>query len=231
MQAQTHHRRGASAYPRIIDFAKFRERPTTVGAYLRRIRLTLSPARAARAPTSPLPLPPTRRLRGGMILCNDEERSTRRRPLALGRPLQYIIAANGTLWVRHWKPGVQRRPRGGGNAAALADALQKEGFPVFGHRRSRRGGRAHFDITGIIEHRLDEVQITANKHAIPNDPEKPFVTSGIRWNACAHRGFRAGDGVKHRPLMARDFDAGRNRCRVNARASSSPLCNPFDFYK
>mgnify|MGYP002302141346 FL=1 len=122
------------------------------------------------------------------------------------------------------------------NAAALADALQKEGF------RLVSGGTdnhlmlvdvRNFHITGKeFEHRLDEVQITVNKNAIPNDPEKPFVTSGVRVGtpAVTSRGFKEPEMVQIARWMgqtARDFDT----CREQVRSEVDALCRKFPIYR
>ena len=122
------------------------------------------------------------------------------------------------------------------NAAVLADALVKEGF------RLVSGGTdnhlmlvdvRNFHITGKeFEHRLDEVFITVNKNAIPNDPEKPFITSGIRVGtpAVTSRGFKEPEMLliaKWMGMAARDFEGNADQIR----AEVSDLCAKFPLYE
>ena len=122
------------------------------------------------------------------------------------------------------------------NAKVLAEELVKEGF------RLVSGGTdnhlclvdvRNFHITGKeFERRLDEVQITVNKNAIPNDPQKPGVTSGVRIGtpACTTRGFKEPEMVQIAHWMgqtARDFDT----CREQVRSEVDALCRKFPIYQ
>ena len=240
---------GASAYPRIIDFAKFREVADAVGAYLMVDMAHIAGLVAAGIHPSPIPYADVvtttthktlRGPRGGMILCNDEEIYKKINsavfPGTQGGPLEHIIAAKAVCFGEALNPEFKEYQRQVvKNAAALADALQKEGF------RLVSGGTdnhlmlvdvRNFHITGKeFEHRLDEVQITANKNAIPNDPEKPFVTSGIRVGtpAVTTRGFKEPEMEKiarWMGMVARDFDA----CKEQVRAEVNALCEQFPIY-
>ena len=179
--------------------------------------------------------------RGGLILCNDEEIYKKINsavfPGTQGGPLEHIIAAKAVCFGEALKPefkayGEQIVK----NAAVLAQELQKEGF------RLVSGGTdnhlmlvdvRNFHITGKeFEHRLDEVQITVNKNAIPNDPEKPFVTSGIRVGtpAVTSRGFKEPEMVKIAAWMgqvARDFEG----CKDQVRSEVDALCRQFPIYE
>ena len=237
---------GASAYPRAIDFAKFREIADSVGAYLMVDMAHIAGLVAAGVHMNPVPYADVvtttthktlRGPRGGLILCKNE--ITKKNPatgetetIALakkidsaifpgtqGGPLMHIIAAKAICLGEALKPefkayGEQVIK----NAAALAEQLKKEGF------RLVSGGTdnhlmlvdvRNFGITGKeIEHRLDDCFITVNKNAIPNDPEKPFVTSGIRVGtpAATSRGLKEEDMVKIGQLMgmvARDFEGNK----------------------
>ena len=228
---------GASAYPRIIDFAKFREVADAVGAYLMVDMAHIAGLVAAGVHPSPIPYADVvtttthktlRGPRGGMILCNDEEIYKKINsavfPGTQGGPLEHIIAAKAVCFGEALKPEFKEYQRQVvKNAAALADALQKEGF------RLVSGGTdnhlmlvdvRNFHITGKeFEHRLDEVQITANKNAIPNDPEKPFVTSGIRVGvpAATSRGLREEDMKVIGQLIwktATEFDTKQEEIRA-----------------
>ena len=237
---------GASAYPRAIDFAKFREIADSVGAYLMVDMAHIAGLVAAGVHMNPVPYADVvtttthktlRGPRGGLILCKNE--ITKKNPatgetetIALakkidsaifpgtqGGPLMHIIAAKAICLGEALKPefkayGEQVIK----NAAALAEQLKKEGF------RLVSGGTdnhlmlvdvRNFGITGKeIEHGLADRFITVNKNAIPNDPEKPFVTSGIRVGtpAATSRGLKEEDMVKIGQLMgmvARDFEGNR----------------------
>lgn len=204
---------GASAYPRTIDFAKFRAVADEVGAALMVDMAHIAGLVAAGVHLSPLPYADVvtttthktlRGPRGGMILCNDEAMYKRINsavfPGTQGGPLEHIIAAKAVCLGEALKPEFQAYGRQVvKNAAVLAEELVKQGF------RLVSGGTdnhlclvdvRNFHITGKeFEHRLDEVQITVNKNAIPNDPEKPFVTSGVRVGtpAVTSRGFTEED--------------------------------------
>ena len=241
---------GASAYPRIIDFAKFREVADAVGAYLMVDMAHIAGLVAAGVHPSPFPHAHVvtttthktlRGPRGGLILCNDEEIYKKINsavfPGTQGGPLEHIIAAKavcfGEALQDDFKAYAQQVVK---NAAVLADELVKGGF------RLVSGGTdnhlmlidvRNFHITGKeFEHRLDEVQITTNKNAIPNDPEKPFVTSGIRVGtpAVTSRGFKEPEMVqiaKWLTDIATDFEANKDRVRAEVNA----LCEKFPIYK
>ena len=201
---------GASAYPRIIDFKAFREIADEVGAYLMVDMAHIAGLVAAGVPPSPIPYADVvtttthktlRGPRGGLILCNDDDIYKKVNsavfPGTQGGPLEHIIAAKAVCLGEALKPEFKAyAEQVVKNAAVLAESLKAEGF------RLVSGGTdnhlmlvdvRNFHITGKeMEHRLDEVRITVNKNAIPNDPEKPFVTSGIRVGtpAVTTRGFR-----------------------------------------
>jgi Glycine/serine hydroxymethyltransferase len=176
-----------------------------------------------------------------MILCNDDELYKKINsavfPGTQGGPLEHIIAAKAVCFGEALKPEFKTyQQQVVKNAAALAEGLIKEGF------RLVSGGTdnhlmlvdvRNFHITGKeFERRLDEVQITVNKNSIPNDPEKPFVTSGIRVGtpAATSRGFKEPEMAKIAQWMgeaARDFDgsAAQVKAEVNA------LCEVFPIYQ
>ena len=237
---------GASAYPRTIDFAKFREVADAVGAYLMVDMAHIAGLVAAGVHPSPIPYADVvtstthktlRGPRGGLILCNDEEIYKKINsavfPGTQGGPLEHIIAAKAVCFGEALKPEFKAYGQQVvKNAAVLAEELIKQGF------RLVSGGTdnhlmlvdvRNFHITGKeFEHRLDEVQITVNKNAIPNDPEKPFVTSGIRVGtpAVTSRGFKEPEMVKIAGWMAqvaRDFEG----CADQVRAEVDALCRQF----
>ena len=189
---------GASAYPRIIDFPKLAEIAKSVGAYLMVDMAHIAGLVAAGVHPSPVPYADIttttthKTLRGpsgGLILCNDEELAKKINkavfPGTQGGPLMHVIAGKAVCFGEAMKPEFKEYGKHiVENAQALAKGLVQRGFNLVS------GGTDNhlmlvdlrpFSITGKeLERRLDEVYITVNKNAIPNDPEKPFVTSGIR---------------------------------------------------
>ncbi|MDO4316084.1 MAG: serine hydroxymethyltransferase [Oscillospiraceae bacterium] len=241
---------GASAYPRLLDFAKFREIADAVGAYLMVDMAHIAGLVAAGVHPSPIPYADVvtttthktlRGPRGGMILCNDEaiykKINSAVFPGTQGGPLEHIIAAKAVCLGEALKPEFQDYGRQVvKNAKVLSEELIKQGF------RLVSGGTdnhlclvdvRNFHITGKeFERRLDAVQITVNKNAIPNDPEKPFVTSGIRVGtpAVTSRGFQEPEMVKIAAWMgqvARDFEGSRYQVRSEVDA----LCRQFPIYE
>ena len=241
---------GASAYPRALDFPKFREIADEVGAILMVDMAHIAGLVAAGVHASPFPYADVvtttthktlRGPRGGMILCNDEAMFKKINsgifPGTQGGPLEHVIAAKAVCFGEALKPEFKEYGRQVvKNAAVLADELIKQGF------RLVSGGTdnhlilvdvRNFGITGKeFERRLDEVQITCNKNAIPNDPEKPFVTSGIRVGtpAVTTRGFKEPEMVKIAQWMgqvARDFEGSADQIRKEV----SELCRQFPIYE
>ena len=238
---------GASAYPRIIDFKAFADIAHEVGAYLFVDMAHIAGLVAAGLHPSPVPYADVvtttthktlRGPRGGMILCKEElakKIDSAIFPGSQGGPLLHIIAAKAVALGEALKPefkDYQRRILE--NATALAESLTAAGFDLVSggtdnHLMLVDLRKAH--ITGKeLEHRLDEVRITVNKNAIPNDPEKPFVTSGIRVGtpAVTTRGF----GVEEMKVIggliwqtATDFDAKADSIRetVDAMCAKYPL--------
>ena len=203
---------GASAYPRIIDFKAFADIAHEVGAYLFVDMAHIAGLVAAGLHPSPVPYADVvtttthktlRGPRGGMILCKEElarKIDSAIFPGSQGGPLEHIIAAKAVALGEAMKPEFKTyQQQIVKNAAALARALMAEGFDLVSggtdnHLMLVDLRPAH--LTGKeMEKRLDEVNITVNKNAIPNDPEKPFVTSGIRVGtpAVTTRGFREED--------------------------------------
>ena len=241
---------GASAYPRVIDFAKFREVADAVGAYLMVDMAHIAGLVAAGVHPSPVPYAHVvtstthktlRGPRGGLILCNDEDIYKKINsavfPGTQGGPLEHIIAAKAVCFGEALKPEFKAYAQQVvKNAQVLAEELVKSGF------RLVSGGTdnhlmlidvRNFHITGKeFEQRLDEVQITTNKNAIPNDPEKPFVTSGIRVGtpAVTSRGFKEAEMVqiaRWLPEIASDFEGNKDRVRAEVDA----LCKKFPIYE
>ena len=201
---------GASAYPRTIDFKTFADIAHEVGAYLFVDMAHSAGLVAAGCHPSPVPYADVvsttthktlRGPRGGMLLCNDPDIAKKLNsaifPGSQGGPLEHIIAAKAVALGEALKPEFKTyQQQIVKNAAVLAQSIMEGGLDLVSggtdnHLMLVDLRPAH--LTGKeMEHRLDEVYITVNKNAIPNDPEKPFVTSGIRVGtpAVTSRGFR-----------------------------------------
>ena len=201
---------GASAYPRTIDFRTFADIAHEVGAYLFVDMAHIAGLVAAGCHPSPVPYADVvsttthktlRGPRGGMLLCNDPDIAKKLNsaifPGSQGGPLEHIIAAKAVALGEALKPEFKTyQQQIVKNAAVLAQSIMEGGLDLVSggtdnHLMLVDLRPAH--LTGKeMEHRLDEVYITVNKNAIPNDPEKPFVTSGIRVGtpAVTSRGFR-----------------------------------------
>lgn len=193
---------GASAYPRVIDFARLRAIADEVGAYLMVDMAHIAGLVAAGVHPNPVPYcdvvtttthKTLREPRGGLILCKEELGKAIDKaifPGTQGGPLEHIIAAKAVCFGEALKPEFAAYQRQlVANCKALEKALASHGIDMVS------GGTDNhlilldlrsMNITGKeLEKRLDEVQITVNKNAIPNDPQKPFVTSGIRIGTAA----------------------------------------------
>ena len=240
---------GASAYPRAIDFEKFAELAHEVGAYLFVDMAHIAGLVAAGLHQSPVPYADVvtttthktlRGPRGGVILTNDEELAKKFNkaifPGTQGGPLEHVIAAKAVCFGEALKPEFKAyQQRVVTNARVLADALQKQGFDLVGGGTDNHLMLIDLRKTGVtgkeLQRRLDEVYITANKNAIPNDPESPFVTSGMRIGtpAVTTRGFGAPEMLRIAEFIwqaATDFDNKANDIRRNVR----DICANFPIY-
>ena len=240
---------GASAYPRAIDFAKFAEIAHEVGAYLFVDMAHIAGLVAAGLHQSPVPYADVvtttthktlRGPRGGVILTNDEELAKKFNkaifPGTQGGPLEHVIAAKAVCFGEALRPEFKAyQQRVVTNARVLADALQKQGFDLVGGGTDNHLMLIDLRKTGVtgkeLQRRLDEVYITANKNAIPNDPESPFVTSGMRIGtpAVTTRGFGAPEMLRIAEFIwqaATDFDNKANDIRRNVR----DICANFPIY-
>lgn len=239
---------GASAYPRIIDFKKIREIADSVGALFMVDMAHIAGLVAADRHPSPVPYAHVvtstthktlRGPRGGLILTDSEEIAKKINksifPGIQGGPLMHIIAAKAVCFGEALKPEFKDyAKRIISNCKALENGLAAQGVNMVSN-----GSDNHLllldlrslNITGKeLEKRLDEVYITVNKNAIPKDPEKPFVTSGIRIGTVAvtTRGFEAQDMIdiaEFIKLAATDFENSADfiRERVTAICDSHPL--------
>ena len=240
---------GASAYPRVIDFERFAKVAKEVGAVFMVDMAHIAGLVADGLHPSPVPYADVvtttthktlRGPRGGLILCKEEYAKQIDKaifPGTQGGPLLHIIAAKAVCFGEALKPEFKEYARQVvANSKAFADALLKEGFKLVS------GGTDNhlclvdlrpFAVTGKeFEKRLDSVYITANKNAIPNDPEKPFVTSGIRVGtpAATSRGFKEADFVKIAELMrlaATDIEGKADEIR----AEVCKLCDAHPIYR
>ncbi|WP_223701041.1 serine hydroxymethyltransferase [Sutcliffiella deserti] len=199
---------GASAYPRAIDFAKFREIADEVGAYLMVDMAHIAGLVAAGLHQNPVPYADfvtttthktLRGPRGGMILCKEEWAKKIDKsifPGIQGGPLMHVIAAKAVAFGEALQPEFKDYAQKIiDNAKRLAEALKKEGLTLVSDGTDNHlllVDVRSLSITGkIAEKVLDEVGITVNKNTIPFDPESPFVTSGVRIGTAAvtSRGF------------------------------------------
>ncbi|MEG2097046.1 MAG: serine hydroxymethyltransferase, partial [Pseudoflavonifractor sp.] len=249
--ARTHHPKmiiaGASAYPRIIDFKAFAEIAHEVGAYLFVDMAHIAGLVATGLHPSPVPYADVvtttthktlRGPRGGMILCKEalaKKIDSAIFPGSQGGPLEHIIAAKAVALGEAMRPEFKvYQQQILNNASALAEALMAQGFDLVSGGTDNHLMLVDLRKAGVtgkdLEHRLDEVHITVNKNAIPNDPEKPFVTSGIRVGtpAATTRGLREDDMRTIASCIwdaATDFEAKAEniRARVAAMTEQYPL--------
>lgn len=203
---------GASAYPRAIDFARFAEIAHRHGALLMVDMAHIAGLVAGGAHMSPVPYADVitttthktlRGPRGGMILGREEfakQLNSAVFPGTQGGPLMHVIAAKAVCFREAMRPEFSDYAhRVVKNARALATALLEKGFDLVSGGTDNHLMLADLrplHITGKeLQRRLDENHITVNKNAIPNDPEKPFVTSGVRIGtpAATTRGFDEAD--------------------------------------
>ena len=240
---------GASAYPRIIDFERIADIAHRVGAYLMVDMAHIAGLVAAGLHPSPLPFADVvtttthktlRGPRGGLILTNSEDMAKKINkaifPGIQGGPLLHIIAAKAVCFGEALTPSFAAyQQRIVDNAHTLGEALAQNGF------RLVSGGTDNhlmlldlrpFGLTGKeMETRLDACGITVNKNAIPNDPEKPFVTSGIRIGtpAVTTRGMGQEEMRTIAHLITRvatDFPAAQE----DVRAQVAALCRAFPLF-
>ncbi|MCL1832608.1 MAG: serine hydroxymethyltransferase [Oscillospiraceae bacterium] len=241
---------GATVYPREIDFERFAQIAKSVGAYLFVDMAHIAGLVATGEHMSPIPHADIvtttthktlRGPRGGMILTNNEEIAKKADraifPGTQGGPLMHTIAAKAVCFAEALQPSfktynVQVRK----NAKALAAVLTERGFNLVSG-----GTDTHlmlvdlqsFNVTGkVFEKQLDEVYITTNKNTVPNDPQSPFVTSGLRLGtpAVTTRGLVESDMATIAEcifLTAKDFEGNRDK----ARDMVTELCAQYPLYE
>ncbi len=240
---------GASAYPRVIDFKRLADIAHSIGAYLMVDMAHIAGLVAAGEHPSPVPYADVvtttthktlRGPRGGLILCNDEEIAKKINkaifPGIQGGPLEHVIAGKAVCFGEALKPEFKAyQHQVILNCKALADALKAEGFDLVSGGTDNHLILVDLRPMGItgkeMEKRLDDVHITVNKNAIPNDPEKPFVTSGVRVGTAAvtTRGLVEEDmkTIAHLfKLVATDFEGTADECRAIVKG----LCEKYPLY-
>ncbi|MCC8098136.1 MAG: serine hydroxymethyltransferase [Eubacterium sp.] len=239
---------GASAYSRIIDFKRFREICDKVGAYLMVDMAHIAGLVAGGEHPSPVPYAHVttttthktlRGPRGGLILCNDEDIAKAINkavfPGSQGGPLMHTISAKAVCFKEALDPSFKVYAKQVvKNAKVLAERLIENGLSIVS------GGTDNHlmlvdlrpvNMTGkAAEKYLDEIRITANKNGIPFDPQKPFVTSGIRLGspAVTTRGFKEEDMIEVADIIAmtlKDFEGTKEEgaARVKALTEKYPL--------
>ena len=241
---------GASAYARIIDFKRISEIAKEVGAYFMVDMAHIAGLIAAGLHPSPVPYADVvtttthktlRGPRGGLILTNDEEIAKKIDkaifPGTQGGPLMHVIAGKAVCFGEALKPEFKIYQQNVvDNCKTLANGLLSKGINLVSGGSDNHLILVDLRSTGItgkeLEQRLDKVYITANKNAIPNDPEKPFVTSGIRVGtpAVTTRGFGKEEMEKIADfiyLAATDFDAKADFIRQGV----TEICDKYPIYK
>ncbi|MGE7594082.1 serine hydroxymethyltransferase [Peribacillus frigoritolerans] len=241
---------GASAYPREIDFKRFREIADEVGAYLMVDMAHIAGLVAAGLHQSPIPYADfvtttthktLRGPRGGMIICKEEfgkkiDKSIF--PGIQGGPLMHVISAKavafGEALQDDFKVYAQQVID---NAKRLGEGLKKEGFTLVSDGTDNHLILLDVRSTGltgkIAEHVLDEIGITVNKNAIPYDPEKPFVTSGIRIGTAAvtSRGFGLEDMDEIAAIIGLVLKNNEDAAKLEeAKQRVESLANKFELY-
>ncbi len=238
---------GASAYAREIDFAKFREIADEVGAYLMVDMAHIAGLVAAGLHPSPVPYADfvtttthktLRGPRGGMILCKEKYAQMINKavfPGNQGGPLMHVIAAKAVCFKEALSPEFKEyQMQVKKNAAALCEELMNLGVDIVSGGTDNHLMLVDLSKKGLtgkeVEHNLDEIGITANKNTIPNDPQSPFVTSGIRLGspAVTTRGFKEEDMKEVAQIINMvicDFEANKEEAakRVDALCKKYPL--------
>lgn len=240
---------GASAYPRIIDFAKLREIADAVGAYLMVDMAHIAGLVAAGVHPNPVPYcefvtttthKTLRGPRGGLILCREEFAKQIDKaifPGTQGGPLMHVIAAKAVCFGEALKPEFKEYGKKiVSNCKALADGLLKRGNKLVS------GGTDNHvllmdlrdtDVTGKeLEARLDDCYITVNKNTIPGEPRSPFVTSGVRIGTAAvtTRGLNEEDMDKiaeYITLVLNDYENSKEKVR----AGVEEICKKYPLYE
>lgn len=241
---------GASNYSKIIDFKRFREIADKVGAYLMADIAHIAALVAGGVHPSPAGYAhfitttthkTLRGPRGGIIMCDAEHAMGIDKavfPGMQGGPLEHIIAGKAIALKEALDPSFKEyAAQIVKNAKALANGLMDEGMDIVGgctenHLMTldlRKFNKTGKDIANVLE----AVGITANKNTVPNDPQSPFVTSGVRLGAAAMttRGFKEEDMVEVAKIIASAVTASDNETALqNLKDRSSKLCKKYPLY-
>ena len=247
---------GGSAYPRTIDFARFRRIADSVGAHLLVDMAHFAGLVAAGVHPNPLPHAHVvtttthktlRGPRGGMILSNDPELGKRMNsavfPGLQGGPLMHVIAAKAVAFGEALRPAFKVYSAAVvENAQALARTLQHRGYPIVSGGTDTHLALVDLRAKGITgsvaEDLLESANITCNKNAVPFDPEKPSITSGIRLGspACTTRGFGVTEFTVVGHMIADLIDARAKSdgdgasLKEKVRSQVEALCKRFPIY-
>ena len=241
---------GASAYPRFIDYKKFREIADEVGAYLMAdiahvagmvaTGLHPSPVGYAHVITSTTHKT-LRGPRGGLILCDDEEIAKKINkaifPGSQGGPLMHIIAAKAVAFKEALSPDFKTYQKQIlKNAKAMAERLMKRGLRLVSGGTDNHMMLVNLVGSGVngkqLETWLDEAHITVNKNSVPNEPLSPMITSGIRVGtpAVTTRGMKEDDMIEIADMIADIVQNGEGAIE-NVKARAIALCDKYPIYK
>jgi glycine hydroxymethyltransferase len=247
---------GGSAYPRTIDFAKFREIADSVGAYLMVDMAHFAGLVAGGVHPSPLPYADVvtttthktlRGPRGGMILTNNEELGKKFNsavfPGLQGGPLMHVIAAKAVAFGEALRPEFKAyAAQVATNARALAARLLENGFDIVSGGTDTHVVLVDLRPKGLTgkaaDEALERAQMTCNKNGVPFDPEKPFITSGIRLGTPAGttRGFGEAEFVQIADMITEVLDGlaanpdDNASAEASVRARVSDMCKAFPIY-
>lgn len=241
---------GASNYAKIIDFKKFKEIADEAGALLLADIAHIAGLVAAGVHPSPAPYcdfvtttthKSLRGPRGGIIMCKQEFAAAIDKavfPGLQGGPLEHIIAGKAVALLEASQPEFKNYAQQiVKNAKALAQGLMDEGMDIVGGMTEnhlmtldlRKTGKTGKDMANVLE----RVGITANKNTVPNDPQSPFVTSGIRLGtpAVTTRGFKEEDMIEVAKIIASAVFSSDNEIALNnLRERSLKLCKKYPLY-
>lgn len=239
---------GASAYPRALDFKKFKEIADAVGAYLMVDIAHIAGLVAAGLHESPVPYADfvtttthktLRGPRGGMIMCKEQYAQQIDKaifPASQGGPLMHIIAAKAIAFKEALSDDFKKYQKQIVlNAKTLADTLLSRGVKLVSGGTDNHLMLVNLVGTGVtgkeLEHLLDEARITVNKNAIPNDPEKPFVTSGVRIGtpAVTTRGMKE-EEMRQIGNMIADIIEQKEAAIEKVKANVISLCKKYPIY-
>lgn len=242
---------GATAYPRILDFVKFRQIADEVGAYLMADIAHIAGLIIAGIHPSPVPLADfvtttthktLRGPRGGMIMCKEKyakELDKEIMPGIQGGPLMHVIASKAVAFKEALQPSFKEyQIQIVKNAKALAQELLNYGYHVVAGGTDTHLMLVSFvekGITGkVVEEALDKAGITVNKNTVPFDPQKPFITSGIRIGtpAVTTRGMKEPEMKRIGRLIHETIsDLGNEEVYKRVRKEVEELCREFPLYK